>query len=94
MSDDLALLGIRWTNSSEPPSIIETILTYKSSTSCYLYILLWVWNRGTTHHISKSEQAAMANQKVLLLGATGETGGDILNGLIEDGSFVSIVMQF
>lgn len=36
----------------------------------------------------------MANQKVLLLGATGETGGDILNGLIEDGSFVSIVKKF
>jgi hypothetical protein len=27
--------------------------------------------------------------KLLLLGATGETGGDILNGLVEDGSFVS-----
>jgi uncharacterized protein YbjT (DUF2867 family) len=32
----------------------------------------------------------MTGQKVLLLGATGETGGDILNGLVEDGSFVSI----
>jgi hypothetical protein len=31
----------------------------------------------------------MSPQKVLLLGATGETGGDILNGLVEDGSFVS-----
>jgi hypothetical protein len=31
----------------------------------------------------------MSSQKVLLLGATGETGGDILDGLIEDGSFVS-----
>lgn len=30
----------------------------------------------------------MAKDKVLLLGATGETGGDILNGLIEDGNFV------
>jgi hypothetical protein len=27
--------------------------------------------------------------KVLLLGATGETGGDILEGLVEDGEFVS-----
>jgi uncharacterized protein YbjT (DUF2867 family) len=31
----------------------------------------------------------MAAQKVLIIGATGETGGDIVNGLIEDGSFVS-----
>jgi hypothetical protein len=31
----------------------------------------------------------MAKQTVLLLGATGETGGDILAGLIEDGNFVS-----
>lgn len=30
----------------------------------------------------------MAKQKVLLLGATGETGGDIFNGLVEDGNFV------
>jgi hypothetical protein len=33
----------------------------------------------------------MTKQKVLLLGATGETGGDILNGLIEDGNLVSLV---
>jgi uncharacterized protein (UPF0261 family) len=32
----------------------------------------------------------MALHKVLLLGATGETGGDILEGLVEDGGFVSI----
>ena len=31
----------------------------------------------------------MVSHKVLLLGATGETGGDILEGLIEDGGFVS-----
>jgi hypothetical protein len=31
----------------------------------------------------------MAPHKVLLLGATGETGGDILEGLVEDGGFVS-----
>jgi hypothetical protein len=31
----------------------------------------------------------MALHKVLLLGATGETGGDILEGLIEVGGFVS-----
>jgi hypothetical protein len=27
-------------------------------------------------------------QRVLIHGVTGETGGDILNGLIEDGGFV------
>jgi uncharacterized protein YbjT (DUF2867 family) len=31
----------------------------------------------------------MVLHKVLLLGATGETGGDILDGLVEDGGFVS-----
>jgi hypothetical protein len=31
----------------------------------------------------------MVLHKVLLLGATGETGGDILDGLIEAGGFVS-----
>jgi uncharacterized protein YbjT (DUF2867 family) len=31
----------------------------------------------------------MGLHKVLLLGATGETGGDILAGLVEDGGFVS-----
>jgi len=31
----------------------------------------------------------VSKQKVLLLGATGETGGDILNGLLEDGNLVS-----
>jgi hypothetical protein len=31
----------------------------------------------------------MVLHKVLLLGATGETGGDILEGLAEDGEFVS-----
>jgi uncharacterized protein YbjT (DUF2867 family) len=29
--------------------------------------------------------------KVLLLGATGETGGDILQGLLNEGGFVSII---
>ena len=33
----------------------------------------------------------MSNQRVLLLGATGETGGDILHSLVEDGSFVSCI---
>jgi uncharacterized protein YbjT (DUF2867 family) len=28
------------------------------------------------------------SQKILLLGATGETGGDVLNGLLEEGGFV------
>jgi hypothetical protein len=32
----------------------------------------------------------MSKHSVLLLGATGETGGDVLRGLIEDGTFVSI----
>lgn len=32
----------------------------------------------------------MSKHKVLLLGATGETGGDVLDGLLEDGDFVSI----
>lgn len=31
----------------------------------------------------------VAKQKVLLLGATGETGSSILNGLQESGNFVS-----
>ena len=31
----------------------------------------------------------MSKTKVLLLGATGETGACVLNGLAEDGSFVS-----
>ena len=31
----------------------------------------------------------MVLHKILLLGATGETGGDILDGLVEDGGFVS-----
>jgi hypothetical protein len=31
----------------------------------------------------------MGKHRVLLIGATGETGGDILDGLVEDGSFVS-----
>ena len=31
---------------------------------------------------------AMARQKVLILGATGQTGGSILDGLLEDGDFV------
>jgi hypothetical protein len=31
----------------------------------------------------------MAKHRVLLVGPTGETGGDILDGLIEDDSFVS-----
>ena len=30
----------------------------------------------------------MSKQQVLLLGATGETGRSILEGLLEDGSFV------
>lgn len=30
----------------------------------------------------------MAKTQVLLVGAAGETGGSIANGLIEDGSFV------
>jgi hypothetical protein len=30
----------------------------------------------------------MSGHNVLLLGATGETGGDILEGLLEDGTFV------
>jgi hypothetical protein len=30
----------------------------------------------------------MSKQTVFLVGATGETGGSILNALIEDGSFV------
>jgi hypothetical protein len=30
----------------------------------------------------------MAKHRVLLIGATGETGGDILDGLVEDDSFV------
>jgi hypothetical protein len=29
--------------------------------------------------------------KVLLLGATGETGSDIVDGLLEDGSFVRFI---
>jgi len=33
----------------------------------------------------------MSKQRVLLLGATGETGGDILNSLVEDGGFVSYI---
>lgn len=33
----------------------------------------------------------MVKQRVLLLGAHGETGGDILDGLLEDGSYVSIL---
>lgn len=35
----------------------------------------------------------MSKQKVLLLGATGETGGDILDGLVEDGTFVSLFFR-
>lgn len=31
----------------------------------------------------------MAKHTVLLLGATGESGGDILDALVKDGSFVS-----
>ena len=31
----------------------------------------------------------MSKQRVLLVGATGETGSSILQGLIEDGNFVS-----
>lgn len=30
----------------------------------------------------------MSKQTVLLIGATGETGGSILNGLLERGTFV------
>jgi hypothetical protein len=30
----------------------------------------------------------MSKTKVLLVGAAGETGGSIANGLLEDGSFV------
>jgi hypothetical protein len=37
----------------------------------------------------ESSKLSMAPHKVLLLGATGETGGDILEGLVEDGGFVS-----
>jgi len=32
----------------------------------------------------------MSKPKVLLLGATGETGASILEGLAKDGSFVSL----
>lgn len=32
----------------------------------------------------------MTPTTILLLGATGETGGDILDGLLEDGQFVSL----
>jgi uncharacterized protein YbjT (DUF2867 family) len=35
----------------------------------------------------------MSKHDVLLLGATGETGGDILEGLIEDGNFVRIIFS-
>jgi hypothetical protein len=35
----------------------------------------------------------MTNQKVLLLGATGETGGSILTGLLDYGKFVSFSSQ-
>jgi hypothetical protein len=31
----------------------------------------------------------MSSKNILLIGATGETGRDVLNGLLEDGSFVS-----
>jgi uncharacterized protein YbjT (DUF2867 family) len=34
----------------------------------------------------------MATQKVLLLGATGETGSDILTGLLEEGGFVRTII--
>jgi hypothetical protein len=32
----------------------------------------------------------MSKHRVLIIGATGETGGDILEGLIEDGTFVGV----
>jgi hypothetical protein len=35
----------------------------------------------------------MRMQKVLLLGATGETGGSILNGLLDSGNFVSYFLK-
>ncbi|KAF2116486.1 hypothetical protein BDV96DRAFT_644921 [Lophiotrema nucula] len=36
----------------------------------------------------------MAKHRVLLIGATGETGGDILSGLVEDGSFdISLLIR-
>ena len=35
----------------------------------------------------------MAKHRVLLIGATGETGGEILDGLVEDGSFVSTIPE-
>lgn len=35
----------------------------------------------------------MAKTQVLLVGAAGETGGSIANGLIEDGSFVRIPLS-
>ena len=37
------------------------------------------------------ENSTMAKHRVLLIGATGETGGDILDGLVEDGSFVRTI---
>lgn len=36
----------------------------------------------------------MANQNVILLGATGETGASILTGLLTLGNFVSHPSQF
>jgi len=36
----------------------------------------------------------MAKQTVLVLGAHGETGGDILEGLLKDGNFVSLANAF
>jgi hypothetical protein len=36
----------------------------------------------------------MPQHKVLLLGATGETGREVLSGLLEDGGFVRISIAF
>ena len=64
-------------DTNEESSFAETVHLRRLSGHCDRWLTL--------------ENSDMAKHRVLLIGATGETGSDILDGLVEDGSFVSTI---
>jgi hypothetical protein len=56
------------------------------------YIIADVYPQSATQQVCRVSSAIkkMTKQKVLLVGATGETGGHVLNGLLEDGNLVRL----
>ena len=79
-------LFITSTNPDSQPKTLPSSLFHSD-----LFSNLYILNHHPTDESTSHPPQTMSRTKVLLVGASGETGGSIVNGLLESGNFVRAV---